>query len=145
MTDPSELLHSLYSFVQEAVFEPITERPLQRQEIKPGVGEFAVTAVRDGPATASGGTHMVWFVEGYFATHHAPVTSPADLLLAAVKMASAMNRWWNEPVPQHEVGLITWTVDPSNMYVNPLTNSAGGTGVLTVETGFTLLLDLEVV
>lgn len=145
MVDPTELITSLYEHVKARLGQGINNGPLRSNAVRPDTAEFAITAVRDGPATASGGTHMAVYVEGYFATHHALDTLPAALLVAAVRMARAMNTWWKEPVPQEEPGLLTWSVEPSNMFVNVNTNSAGGTSVMTVETGYTMLLDLEVV
>ncbi|WP_407572136.1 hypothetical protein [Deinococcus altitudinis] len=144
MVDPTVLIDSLYQHLQTRKSRPINNGPLQRQAVKPGAAEFALTAILDGPDSASGGTRMTWSVEGYIAVHHAADTLPTRLLLDAVQTASALNSWWHEPAPQNEPGLLSWTVNPSNMFVNPFTNSSGGTGVLTLETGFTLLLELEV-
>jgi len=144
MVDPTPLLDSLLAHVQAKIGHPINNGPLQRQLIKPDAAEFAVTAITPGAEVASGGTHAQWLVEGYFALHVAPATTPAALVLRATGVLRALNTWWKDPVPQNEPGLLDWTVDPANLFANPLTNSAGGTSVLTVEVGFTLLLDLEV-
>ena len=144
MVDPSALIESLHAHVQTRLAFPVKNGAMFRQEIKPGTAEFAITATRDGPPTASGGTHIAVYVEGYFVTHHAPDTRPAALLLAAIRTNSACQSWWRAPVPQSELGLLSWEVDPANIFVNPLTNSPNGTSVVSVETGFTLLLDLEV-
>jgi hypothetical protein len=144
VVDPTPLITSLYRHVTGRLALPVKNGPLQRQEIRPGQGEFAITNVRDGPQTASGGTRLALYAEGYFATHHPPDTTPTALLLAAVRAYAACSTWWQDPVAQGEAGLLSWTVDAANIFVNPLTNASGGTNVLTVETGFSLLLDLEV-
>ena len=144
MVDPSALITSLYTHIQTRLAVQVKNGAMFRQEIRPGAAEFAITATRNGPPNTSGGTRMTWFVEGYVVTHHAPDTLPTALLLAALRAASACESWWRTPVPQTEPGLLSWEVDAANIFVNPLTNSASGTSVVTVETGFTLLLDLEV-
>lgn len=144
MTDPTEVINSLHAHVQARLGIAINNGPLHSSQVRPGAADFAITAVREGPGTASGGTRMSSYVDGYFATHHSPATLPAALVAIAANTARAMNTWWGQPIPQAEPGLLSWNVDAGNMFLNSLINSPGGPAVLTVETGFTLLLELEV-
>jgi|GEM_PF-6726035 len=144
MQDPTALIELLHQHLQAALRRPITNRPLEARDIKPGTAEFTITDVNqhDAVDVMDNNDTFALSISGYVACHYDRASTALAALPDILTLKQALNTYWELPQVAEEDAVQAFVSDQVEVFLNTVPNTGQGP-VLTFSVDWTLKVNLS--